>query len=76
MDKPLVETLNIPAHLHTDLNMKVADFILNGQWNIPSCLIQKNARIAQQILRATPMVAFLVSSASNGITKLQKHDIL
>lgn len=53
LDSPIVDSLSIPSHLHSVLNMKVADFILDGNWNIPRYLIQKKESLARQILTVT-----------------------
>jgi hypothetical protein len=47
LTKPIVESLNIPTHLHSNLNMRVSDYILDGHWNIPDYLIQKHTGLAQ-----------------------------
>lgn len=47
----------IPANLHCSLNMKAADYILDGKWNIPDYFMQKNAILVQQIVSTIlPMV--------------------
>lgn len=39
LDDSLVNICNIPAHLHSNLNSKVTDYIRNGSWSIPRCII-------------------------------------
>lgn len=53
LEQSIVESLNIPLHMHPALNMKVADYILDGNWNIPMYLIQKSKELAKQILTVT-----------------------
>lgn len=41
LDKPVVDILNIPSELHSNLKSKVSDFITDGSWQIPNSLMQK-----------------------------------
>ncbi|XP_019460146.1 PREDICTED: uncharacterized protein LOC109359906 [Lupinus angustifolius] len=54
LGEPLVDTLNIPLHLHNHLKATVADFISNEAWIIPHTLTSKYPNLTSQICNIIP----------------------
>jgi len=46
---PIVDIWQIHVHLHKVLTMKVADFVIEGQWQIPDYFLRKDVSLVQQI---------------------------
>lgn len=49
LSKPLVELLQIPRSMHSDLTSTVHDFISHGRWCIPSILLQNCSELEREI---------------------------
>ena len=50
---PIVDIWQIHVHLHKVLTMKVADFVIEGQWQIPDYFLHKDVSLVQQIYGIT-----------------------
>lgn len=54
----IVDSWHILEHFHISLNIKVADYIVEGKWNIRDYFFKKYAILVQQIINTTlPLVS-------------------
>jgi len=49
LDRPIVDLWNILISLHSHLNMKVADYLVNGEWILPGYLAYKDNALVEKI---------------------------
>ena len=54
---PIVDTLNLPDHLHNNLTVTVSDFIHNSHWNVPDFVLDTFPGLRQIVIQVTlPLV--------------------
>lgn len=53
LDKVIVDDWRIPDHVSKQLTMKVADYIVEGSWNIPPYFATKDSQLSDKIKKLT-----------------------
>jgi hypothetical protein len=49
LSEPLVDVLNLPISAYPKLTARVSSFIVNGEWNIPTSIVQRDSEIRARI---------------------------
>ncbi|KAK2369221.1 hypothetical protein QL285_082369 [Trifolium repens] len=49
LSEPLVDVLNLPISAYPSLTARVSSFIVNGEWNIPTSIVQRDSEIRARI---------------------------
>ncbi|KAK2422784.1 hypothetical protein QL285_033289 [Trifolium repens] len=49
LSEPLVDVLNLPISAYPSLTARLSSFIVNGEWNIPTSIVQRDSTIRARI---------------------------
>jgi hypothetical protein len=49
LSEPLVDVLNLPISAYPSLTARLSSFIVNGEWNIPTSIVQRDSEIRARI---------------------------
>ncbi|KAK2377326.1 hypothetical protein QL285_078022 [Trifolium repens] len=49
LSEPLVDVLNLHISAYPSLTARVSSFIVNGEWNIPTSIVQRDSEIRARI---------------------------